>query len=274
MQPGTGRLAGQVALVTGGGRGIGRGISLRLARDGAHVVVNYCDNATAAEATAAAIRAAGATATCAQADVSRGEQVQRMVDAIAAAHSRLDILVNNAGRYNSVPLLDLDEARWDEVIDTNLKGMYLCTRAAVALMVPRRAGAVVNILSTSSTLGYIGMSHYDASKGGGLQLTRSLAVELGPQGVRVNAVGPGMVETETPISEYGSDEFWRTELRETPLGRVGTPEDIAGAVSFLVSDDASWLTGQIIYVDGGYTVSGGAHYRLRSGGAEPSSKAH
>ena len=186
-----------------------------------------------------------------------------MVDAVLSAHGRLDILVNNAGRGETVALRDLDEAQWDHVINTNLKGLYLCTRAAAAIMTARRAGSIVNVLSTSALLGFVGLSAYDASKGGGLQLTRSLAVELGPYGVRVNAVGPGTVETQ--MTAGGRPEFWQAELGETPLGRLGTPEDVASAVSFLVSDDAAWITGQILYVDGGYSVSGGAHYRLRLG---------
>jgi 3-oxoacyl-[acyl-carrier protein] reductase len=265
MDGSTRKLAGQVALVTGGGRGIGRGISTRLAADGAHVVVNYCEHPEAAEATAESIRAAGGTAECRQADVGRADDVQRLFDAIAAAHGRLDILVNNAGRGGTIPFSNLDEAAWDRVIDTNLKGLFLCSRAAVGIMESRRAGCIVNILSTSSMQGFMGLSHYDASKGGGLMLTRSLAVELGAYGIRVNAVGPGTVETDINRAGPARDEFRRSEIRETPLGRLGRPEDVAGAVSYLVSDDAAWVTGQILYVDGGASVSGGSHYALRLG---------
>jgi 3-oxoacyl-[acyl-carrier protein] reductase len=263
----TRRLAGKVALVTGGGRGIGRGISTRLAADGAHVVVNYCERSDTAEATVDAIKAAGGSAECRQGDVSRAADVQRMFDTVFAAHGRLDILVNNAGRGGTIPFSDIDEAAWDRVIDTNLKGLFLCSHAAVAIMSDQRTGCIVNILSTSSMQGFMGLSHYDASKGGGLMLTRSLAVELGAYGIRVNAVGPGTIETDINRPGLSRDEFRKAEVRETPLGRLGTPEDVAGAVSYLVSDDAAWVTGQILYVDGGASVSGGSHYALRLGRA-------
>lgn len=257
------RLTGQVAVVTGGGRGIGRGISERLARDGAHVVINYCERREAAEDTAQAIRTAGGSASVAQADVANGNAVRSMIDGVAQERGRLDILVNNAGRGGAAGLTELDEERWDNVVDTNLKGVYLCSRAATPIMVAQRRGNIVSILSNCAYQGFAGLTHYCASKGGGLLFTQALAIELGPYGVRVNAVGPGTIETELTEKGLSFPEWREGEIRETPLGRLGSPEDVAGAVSFLASDDASWITGQTLYVDGGYGINGGSHYAAR-----------
>ena len=240
-------LSGRVALVTGGGRGIGREIALELARAGADVAVNYHADPGQARATAADIEALGVRAMAVAADVGDAAAVRRMVDEVTAAFGSLDILVNNAGVQTWTPFLDVTESEWDLVIRTNLKGCFLCTQTAARAM--SRGGAVVNIGSGCNKVPFPGLAAYTASKGGIEMLTKVAAVELGPRKIRVNCVAPGAVEIERTRLEV--PDYAGTWGAVTPLGRVGQPEDIARTVRFLASDDSAFITGQTIWVDGG-----------------------
>ena len=240
-------LSGRVALVTGGGRGIGREIALELARAGAGVAVNYHDDPGQARATAADIEALGVRAMAVAADVGEAAAVHRMVAEVTAAFGSLDILVNNAGVQTWTPFLDVTESEWDLVIRTNLKGCFLCTQTAARAM--SRGGVVVNIGSGCNKVPFPGLVAYTASKGGIEMLTKVAAVELAPRKIRVNCVAPGAVEIERTRLEV--PDYAGTWGAITPLGRVGQPEDIARTVRFLASDDSAFITGQTIWVDGG-----------------------
>ena len=240
-------LSGRVALVTGGGRGIGREIALELARAGADVAVNYHDDPDRARATAADIEALGVRAMAVAADVGDAAAVRRMVEEVTAAFGSLDILVNNAGVQTWTPFLDVTESEWDLVIRTNLKGCFLCTQTAARAM--SRGGVVVNIGSGCNKVPFPGLVAYTASKGGIEMLTKVAAVELAPRKIRVNCVAPGAVEIERTRLEV--PDYAGTWGAVTPLGRVGQPEDIARTVRFLASDDSAFITGQTIWVDGG-----------------------
>jgi len=240
-------LSGRVALVTGGGRGIGREIALELARAGADVAVNYHGESARAQATVDEITTLGVRALTVGADVGDASAVQRMVEEVTAALGFLDILVNNAGVQTWTPFLDVTESEWDLVIRTNLKGTFLCTQAAARAM--SRGGAVVNIGSGCNKVPFPGLVAYTASKGGIEMLTKVAAVELAPKRIRVNCVAPGAVEIERTRLEV--DDYAGIWGAATPLGRVGQPEDIARTVRFMVSDDSAFITGQTIWVDGG-----------------------
>ena len=240
-------LSGRVALVTGGGRGIGRAIALELARAGADVAINYFDEPELAQATASEIEALGVRAIAVQGDVGNGEAVRRLMDETVATFGSIDILVNNAGVQTWTPFLDVTESEWDLVIRTNLKGCFLCTQAAARLMT--NGGVIVNIGSGCNKVPFPGLVAYSASKGGIEMLTKVAAVELAPRRVRVNCVAPGAVEVERTKLEV--NDYAGTWGAVTPLGRVGQPEDIARTVRFLASDDSGFITGQTIWVDGG-----------------------
>ncbi len=242
-------LSGRTAIVTGAERGIGKGIALELARQGCAVAVNYPAAAAAAEATAAELRACGVEAFAVQADVGAGPDVRRMVADVVARFKRLDILVNNAGVQTWAPFLDVTEEEWDFVIRTNLRGCFLCTQAAARHMKDHGGGAIVNIGSGSNKVPFPSLVAYTASKGGIEMLTKVAAVELGPMRIRVNCIAPGAVEVERTRLEL--PDYAGTWGRAAPLRRVGMPADIASAVAFLVSDAASFITGQTIMVDGG-----------------------
>ena len=242
-------LDGRAALVTGGGRGVGRGIALALARAGCRVAVNYYVEPERAEETVKDLTALGVDAIAVRADVGIGSEVRRMIEDVVGAFGALDILVNNAGVQTWTPLLEVTEEEWDLVIRTNLRGTFLCTQAAARLMKDSGGGAIVNIGSGCNRVPFPGLVAYTASKGGIEMLTKVSAVELAPHGIRVNCVAPGAVEVERTRLEL--PDYAGTWGRLTPLGRVGVPDDIAAAVVFLAGRDASFITGQTIWVDGG-----------------------
>ena len=245
-------LTGKAALVTGGGRGIGRAIARELAAAGAAVTVNYRGNSAAAEETAAAIVAAGGEATAARADVGDADQVEAMVKAAIARHGRLDILVNNAGITRDTLLLRMKDEDFDQVLATNLRGVFLCTRAVLRQMSKQRAGRIVNITSVIGLIGNAGQANYAAAKAGVIGFTRATAREIAARNVTVNAVAPGFIETE--MTDVLGEETRRAILESIPLGRLGQPEEVARLVTFLASDAAAYITGQTFSVDGGMVM--------------------
>lgn len=244
------RLAGKVALVTGAQQGIGKAIALAYGREGASVVVNYLDSQDAAEGIAVQIRALGQRAMPIAGDVARAADVRRMVE-VGESLGGIDILVNNAGIFPRVEFLDMTEAQWDEVLNVNLKGTFLCTQAVAQKLVERGcAGAVINLASSAAFRSSPRGVHYVASKAGIVGVTRATALELAPYRVRVNAIAPGTTDTAQP--RYGmSEEELQAAGRQVPLGRMGTPEDVADLAVFLASEEARHITGQTLHVNGG-----------------------
>jgi len=241
-------LRGRAALVTGGGRGIGRAIALELGRAGADVAVNYYVEPERAEATAADITALGVRGMTVAGDVGDAADAQRMIDEVVTRFGRIDILVNNAGTQTWTPFLEVTEREWDLVIRTNLKGCFLCTQAAARRM-RSTGGVIVNIGSGCNKVPFPGLVAYTASKGGIEMLTKVAAVELAPYRIRVNCVAPGAVDVERTRLEL--DDYAGTWGAVTPLGRIGEPADVARAVRFLATDDSAFVTGQTLWVDGG-----------------------
>jgi 3-oxoacyl-[acyl-carrier protein] reductase len=243
-----GSLKGKTALVTGAAQGIGKAIGLRLAREGA--VVAACDlNLPLAEATVREIRDSGAKAKAYLLNVTDAEEVERVVEEAAKEFGRIDILVNNAGITKDALLLRMEEGAWDAVLSVNLKGTFLLSKACARLMIKQRFGRIVNISSVSGQRGNAGQSNYAASKAGIIGFTKSLSKELGARGVTVNAVAPGFIQTA--MTEDLSQGIKDSYLKQIPLGRLGTPEDIAGVVAFLCSEDGAYISGEILGVNGG-----------------------
>jgi 3-oxoacyl-[acyl-carrier protein] reductase len=243
-----GSLTGKTALVTGAAQGIGKAIGLRLAREGA--VVAACDlNLPLAEATVQEIRDSGEKAKAFLLNVTDAEAVERVVEETAKEFGRIDILVNNAGITKDALLLRMEEEAWDAVLSVNLKGTFLLSKACARLMIKQRFGRIVNISSVSGQRGNAGQSNYAASKAGIIGFTKSLSKELGARGVTVNAVAPGFIQTA--MTEDLPQGIKDSYLKQIPLGRLGTPEDIAGAVAFLCSEDAAYISGEILGVNGG-----------------------
>jgi 3-oxoacyl-[acyl-carrier protein] reductase len=238
--------------VTGASSGIGRATAETLAANGARVAINFHRNQAGAEAARAQIASAGGSAVVIQADVTRAGEVQSLVEQTVNEFGPIDILVNNAGSLvERLKILELTEERWDEVIDLNLKSAFLCCRAVAGSMMERQAGAIINVSSIAGRNGgALGSIHYSTAKGGVITFTKGLAKELGPFGVRVNAVSPGVIDT--PYHEqFSSPEMMKTYAGMIPLGRIGTPAEVAKVICFLASDSASYLAGETIEINGG-----------------------
>jgi len=239
----------QVAIVTGAVRGIGRAIALTLAADGFAVVANYRGDVEPANELVREIEGAGGVATALRADVSNAEQVAGLIEGTIGAYGRLDALINNAGITRDTLLMRMTEADWDDVLTTNLKSAFLCSKAAIRPMIRQRSGAIVNLTSVVGLVGNAGQTNYAAAKAGMVGFTKSLAKEVGSRGIRVNAVAPGFIGTR--LTEGLPDDWKNTIATQIPLGRMGEPEDVAGAVAFLVSPAARYITGAVLSVDGG-----------------------
>ena len=247
------RLEGKTALVTGASRGIGRAVAVRLAADGASVVINYNQQAGAAESVAHDVRESGAEALVVQADVAQAADVERLVATTLETFKRIDVLVNNAGITRDTLIMRMSEDDWDAVIDTNLKSTFLVTRAALRPMLRQRAGRIINITSISGVIGNAGQANYSASKAGMIGLTRSTAREVASRNITCNAVAAGVIDTEI---WQGVPEAVITALMQmVPAGRKGTPQDVAEAVAFLAGDGAAYITGQVLNVDGGLVMA-------------------
>jgi len=245
-------LDGKSALVTGASRGIGRAVALKLASEGAKVALNFAGNEAAAEAVKQEVEAAGGEAILVRGDVADEAAVQAMVQKTADAFGRIDILVNNAGITRDGLLARMKEEDWDAVLTTNLKGVFLTTKAVAKLMMKQRAGRIVNMASVVGRTGNAGQANYAAAKAGVIGFTKTIAKELASRGVTANAVAPGFIATD--MTAVLSDKAKEAALAGIPLGRMGTPEDVAAAVLFLVSDGASYITGQVLNVDGGMVM--------------------
>ena len=245
-------LDGKTALVTGASRGIGRAIALRLAAEGASVAINYAGNTAKAEETKAAIEAVGGKAALFQADVSDSAQVEPMVAAVTEMFGTIDILVNNAGITRDGLLMRMKEEDFDAVLDTNLKGIFHVTKAVSKLMMKKRAGRIVNMASVVGIMGNAGQTNYAAAKAGVIGFTKSAAREFAARGITVNAVAPGFIATD--MTAAMPEKAKEATLAAIPLRRMGEPEDVANAVAFLVSDQASYITGQVVKVDGGMVM--------------------
>jgi 3-oxoacyl-[acyl-carrier protein] reductase len=243
---------GRVAIVTGGGRGIGRAISVRLAGEGANLAISYRSNDDAAEESAEGVREAGVECELFKGDVSSSGDVGALFKSVSEAFGRVDILVNNAGITRDNLMMRMKEEEFDEVLRTNLKGTYLCTRAALRPMVRARWGRIVNVSSVVGLVGNAGQANYAASKAGIIGFTKSVAREVAQRGITVNTVAPGYVETELTGS---LPEEVKDQIRDqVPAGRFGVPEEVAEVVAFLAGEEAGYVTGQTIAVDGGMTM--------------------
>ncbi|HMO56171.1 MAG TPA: 3-oxoacyl-[acyl-carrier-protein] reductase [Roseiflexaceae bacterium] len=245
-------LKDRVALVTGGSRGIGRAIAVTLAAAGAAVAVNYRDNQAAAEAVVAEISAAGGQAFAIKADISRQEEVEQLFKAVIERYGKIDILVNNAGITRDGLLLRMKEEDFDAVLDTNLRGAFLCTKAALRPMARGRGGRIINIASVVGLAGNPGQANYAAAKAGLIGFTKSVAREMASRAITVNAIAPGYIETE--MTGVLSDQVRAAILEAIPLGRIGIAQDVADMACFLASDAAAYITGQTIAVDGGMVM--------------------
>jgi 3-oxoacyl-[acyl-carrier protein] reductase len=245
-------MEGRVALVTGGGRGIGRAIAVRLAREGAKVAISYRSNDEAAEETLRLVREAGAECVAIKGDVAEAADVEALVKGVGETFGPVEVLVNNAGTTRDNILMRMKEAEFDEVLATNLKGAYLCTRAVLRGMVRARWGRIVNISSVVGLLGNAGQANYAASKAGIIGFTKSTAREVANRGITANVVAPGYVETE--LTGVLPESVKEQILGQVPASRFGEPEEIAEAVAFLAGDGAAYITGQTIAVDGGMVM--------------------
>ena len=249
------RLKDRVAIVTGGGSGIGQGISLRLAEESARVAI-WDVNLDGARDTAQQIEKAGSKALALKVDVSSTAEVEAAVKEVLSRFGRIDILVNNAGISRPSKVANMTDEVWDKTLDVNLKGVFLCSRAVISHMKGRKYGKIINIASILAARGGLYYAHYGATKAGVVAFTQSLAIELGPHNININAIGPGIVDTPMAAGDVEL-EYRQRLVKRIPLRRIGMPRDIANAAVFLASDEASYITGQCLYVCGGWSASSG-----------------
>ncbi|WP_413365441.1 3-oxoacyl-[acyl-carrier-protein] reductase [Lysinibacillus sp. 3P01SB] len=245
-------LTGKTAVVTGGSRGIGRAICIELAKQGANVVVNFSGSEAKAEEVVKEIEALGPKAIAVQANVADSTSVDSLMKQALETFGSIDILVNNAGITRDNLLMRMKEQEWDDVIDTNLKGVFLCTKAVTRPMMKQRAGRIINISSIVGVAGNPGQANYVAAKAGVIGLTKTTAQELASRNILVNAIAPGFITTE--MTDALPEEIKETMLKQIPLAKLGQPEDIAKAVIFLASDSANYITGQTLHIDGGLVM--------------------
>ncbi|WP_175988933.1 3-oxoacyl-[acyl-carrier-protein] reductase [Bacillus sp. Marseille-Q1617] len=245
-------LDGKVALVTGASRGIGREIALELAREGAKVVVNYSGSEAKANEVVDEIKSTGREAVAIQCNVADSDSVQAMVKETISQFGALDILVNNAGITKDNLLMRMKENEWDDVININLKGVFLCTKAVTRQMMKQRSGRIINISSIVGVSGNPGQANYVAAKSGVIGLTKTAAKELAPRGITVNAIAPGFISTD--MTDQLPEDVRNEMLKQIPLNRFGDPKDIARVVSFIASDSSSYMTGQTLHIDGGMVM--------------------
>lgn len=245
------RLKGQVAIVTGASRGIGRAVAIALATEGAKVVVNYAKSSQAADAVVAEIEAMGSEAIALQADVAQPDQVDALFSAVLDRWNRIDILVNNAGIARDTLLIRMKLEDWQAVIDLNLTGVFLCTKAASKVMLKQRSGRIINVTSVVGEIGNAGQANYSAAKAGVIGFTKTIAKEVASRGITVNAVAPGFITTDMTADVKAGEEI----MKMIPLGRYGQPDEVAGLIQFLAADAAAaYITGQVINIDGGMVM--------------------
>jgi 3-oxoacyl-[acyl-carrier protein] reductase len=246
------QLDGQVAIVTGASRGIGRAVAIALASEGAKVVVNYASSSQAADAVVAEIQGMGSEAIAVQADVGQADQVDALFNAVMEQWGRIDVLVNNAGIARDTLLIRMKLEDWQAVVDLNLTGVFLCTKAASKVMLKQRSGRIINVTSVVGEMGNAGQGNYSASKAGVIGFTKSIAKEVASRGITVNAVAPGFITTDMTADLKVGEEI----LKMIPLGRYGQPEEVAGLIRFLAADAAAaYITGQVMNVDGGMVMA-------------------
>lgn len=246
------RFEGKSAIVTGASRGIGREIALQLAKEGARIAVNYSGSKDKADEVVQQIKDAGGEAFAIQADVSNSNSVKKMVDMTIEVFGSVDILVNNAGITRDNLLVRMKEDEWDDVININLKGVFLCTKGVTRQMMRQRAGKIVNVASIVGISGNAGQANYVAAKAGVIGFTKTTAQELAARNINVNAVAPGFITTD--MTDTLNEDMKNQMLANIPLGKLGSPEDVAKTVMFLLSEDAAYITGQTIHVDGGMVM--------------------
>ncbi len=246
-------LSSRVAIVTGASRGIGKAIALKLAEQGAAVVVNARSSASEAEGVAASIKAAGGRSIAVLADVSIAEDVARLVQTATTTYGKVDILVNNAGIVRDQLLVRMSEEDWDKVLNTNLKGAFLCTKAVLRPMLKQRWGRIINISSVAGLTGNPGQANYASAKAGLIALTKSTAKEVASRGITVNAIAPGYIETD--MTQALPDSLKQEILQRIPVGYFGSPQDVAHVAAFLASEEARYITGQVWGIDGGVAIS-------------------
>lgn len=245
-------LTGKTAIITGASRGIGAEIAMKFAEAGAKIVVNYSGSQDKAEAVVAAIQANGGEAFAVKANVSDAEAVKAMIDETMENFGSIDILVNNAGITRDNLMMRMKDDEWDDVINTNLKGVFICTKAVTRQMMKQRSGRIVNIASIVGVMGNAGQANYVAAKAGVIGLTKTTARELASRNITANAVAPGFITTD--MTDGLSEDIQKTMLGQIPLGRFGKPEEVAKAALFLASDEASYMTGQTLHLDGGMVM--------------------
>ncbi|HOM02614.1 MAG TPA: 3-oxoacyl-[acyl-carrier-protein] reductase [Acetivibrio sp.] len=246
------QLKGKTAIITGAGRGIGKAVALKLGNMGANIVLNGTTASGSVDAAKEEFEAAGINVVVAKGDVSNPEDVENMVKTAMDAFGRIDILVNNAGITRDMLMLKMSEKDWDDVLDINLKGAFLCTKAVSKIMLKQKSGKIINITSVAGVMGNAGQANYSASKAGLIGLTKATAKEFAAKGICCNAVAPGIIITS--MTDVLPDKVKETYLNNIPLKRFGTPEEVANVVGFLASDDSNYITGQVINIDGGLVM--------------------